>query len=190
MSLSQMSFFDTTLGLTLDLHELFTLLHHPRMPASAAHHLSKLKYLDGAAQLKLDASGPVDDLGSLAFGGKIEVLGATVDYHHFRKAGKDLTGTIHFTPYLIKSDNLRGYWANSPITAWFEIENYLSRPKAMLTAHVESDKSEINDVASAFFPWEGVSGEGLADIYVDLSCAEYRTGPRNSILRVPRRSRT
>jgi len=175
MSLSKLSFLDTSLDLKLDLAEVLTLLHDRRIPESASERLQRIRHLDGTALLKLDASGPLDDLRALAFGGTMELLGVNLDYEHFRKIGSDLTGTIHFTPYVIKSDELRGWWAHSPVTAWFKIENYLSPPKALLTAHVASNESDINDVASAFFPWEGVYGEGLLDIQVDFACPGFRT---------------
>ena len=174
ISLSKLSFLDASLGLNLDLYEVLKLLHDNRIPESLGHSLRRLKYMDGTAILKFDASGPLDDLQALAFGGEMELLGANIDYQHFRKPGRDLTGTIHFTPYVIRSDNLKGWWANSPADAWFQIENYLSPPKALLTAHVESEEAEINDLASAFFPWEGVYGEGLVDIHMDFSCPGYR----------------
>lgn len=174
MSLSKLSFLDTSLDLKLDLDEVLKLLHDSRIPESARRRLKRIRQMDGTALLKLDASGPLDDLRALAFGGKVELLATNIDYEHFYKAGRDLTGTIHFTPYVVKSDNLTGWWAHSPVNAWFQIENYLSPPEALLTAHVASEESEINDVASAFFPWKGVRGEGLLKIQVDFSCPGYR----------------
>jgi len=114
ITLSRLSFLDASLGLKLDLYEMLTLLHDSRIPESLGHRLRRLRHMDGTGLLRFDASGPLDDLPALAFGGKMELLGANVDYQHFRKVGRDLTGTIHFTPYVIRSDNLKGWWANSP----------------------------------------------------------------------------
>jgi len=173
ISLSKASFLNISGDLKLDLFEVGKLLHSQRIPTCARKHLIKIESISGKALLTLDASGTLNDLKSLAFEGKLKLLNTSLDYKPFRKTGKGLRGTIRFTPYTIKTDNLSGWWADSPFICSGKIENYRSSD-SQLKMHVESKQGMIKDLASAFFPWIGVKEGGVVNINIDFFCRGYR----------------
>ena len=99
ITLSKVSFLDTSAELKLDLFEINQILHSKIIPRKAQRHLKNLRSMKGKALLTLDASGPLNDLSSITFGGKLELLNATLDYQPFRKVTRNLNGIIQFTPY-------------------------------------------------------------------------------------------
>jgi len=173
ISLSKFAFLDLSADCELDLLDLHKFLHSNIMPPAARKRLMKFSSMSGSSLLKLDISGPINDPGSLSFGGSLKLLKADFDYKTFRKPGKDLYGTIRFTPYLITFSDINGYWANSPVICNGEIENYRTR-QSQIRVRVESEAAVINDLTSAFFPWKGVQGTGLVPIEIDFFCQGYR----------------
>ncbi|MFH0814117.1 MAG: AsmA-like C-terminal domain-containing protein, partial [Pseudomonadota bacterium] len=173
-TLSNLDFLDLSADFNLDLFDLFNLLTSHHLPLTVQHRLQNLNELSGKAKLTLDVSGPVRDLKALTFGGRLELLNANVNYQPFRKVGNNLSGTIHFTPYVITFPNIRGFWAGSPFVCNGEIEDYRTR-NSQINVQVASGSALVNDLASAFFPWKGVEGNGMVDITVDFHCQGYRT---------------
>ncbi len=131
--------------------------------------------MNGKGLLALKASGPLNDSGALAFEGKLTLIDADIDYRNFRKPTKKVNGTFQFTPDTITITDVTGWWANSPFTCLGEIKDYRSAEKSKIYVHVASENADINDLASAFFPWKGVQGKGLVKIFIDFNCLGYRS---------------
>ncbi len=159
----------------LDLLEMNNLIHVNKIPPDVLRELEVLQSMNGQGLLTLKASGPLNNLGALAFEGKLTLIDADIDYRNFRKPTKKVNGTFQFTPDTIKITDVTGWWANSPFTCSGEIKDYRSSEKTKIYVHVASENADINDLASAFFPWKGVQGEGLVKIFIDFNCLGYRS---------------
>ncbi len=159
----------------LDLFEMNNLIHVNKIPPHILNELEKIQSMNGKGLLALKASGPLNDSGALAFEGKLTLIDADIDYRNFRKPTKKVNGTFQFTPDTITITDVTGWWANSPFTCLGEIKDYRSAEKSKIYVHVASENADINDLASAFFPWKGVHGEGLVKIFIDFNCLGYRS---------------
>ena len=159
----------------LDLFEMNNLIHLNKIPPDVLQELEVLQSMNGKGLLTLKASGPLNNLGALAFEGKLTLIDADIDYRNFFKPTKKVNGTFQFTPDTIKITDVTGWWANSPFTCLGEIKDYRSSEKSKIYVHVASENADINDLASAFFPWKGVQGEGLVKIFIDFNCLGYQS---------------
>jgi|GEM_PF-3019689 len=159
----------------LDLFEMNNLIHLNTIPPDVLRELEILQSMNGKGLLTLKASGPLNNLGALAFEGKLTLIDADIDYRNFRKPLNKVNGTFQFTPDAVKLTDVTGWWANSPFTCLGEIKDYRSKEKSKIYVHVASENADINDLASAFFPWKGVQGEGLVKIFIDFNCLGYRS---------------
>ena len=173
ISLFNRAFLDLSANCSLELADLNKFLQSNIMPPAARNRLKKLSAMSGGSLLKLDISGPINDPGSLTFGGSLKLIKAAFNYKTFRKPGKNLYGTIRFTHYLITFSDINGYWANSPVICSGKIENYRTR-ESNISVRVASEEAVINDLTSSFFPWKGVQGAGLVPIEIDFFCQGYR----------------
>jgi Predicted membrane protein len=159
----------------LDLLEINSLIHVNKIPPDVLRELEALQLMNGTGLLTLKASGPLNNLGALAFEGKLTLIDADIDYRNFRKPTKKVNGTFQFTPDTITITDVAGWWENSPFTCVGEIKDYRSAEKSKINVHVASENADINDLASAFFPWQGVHGDGLVKIFIDFNCLGYRS---------------
>lgn len=175
ISLSRSRFLDISARVALDLEEVGRILHSPLLPAEAQVHLKSLLGLGGSGLLTLDLSGPLTDLGSVTFGGSLELRDATVDYPRFFHVASRVNGIVAFTPYVIEFKNITGLWETSPFTCSGTIESYRNR-QSKLNIHVESAQADINDIISAFFPWKDTYGQGEGRTAMDFYCEGYQSG--------------
>jgi len=159
----------------LDLLEINSLIHLNKIPPDVLRELEALQLMNGTGLLTLKASGPLKNSGALAFEGKLTLIDADIDYRNFRKPAKKVNGTFQFTPDTITITDVTGSWANSPFTCLGEIKDYRFAEKSKIYVHVASENADINDLASAFFPWKGVHGQGLVKIFIDFNCLGYHS---------------
>ncbi|HPD60729.1 MAG TPA: AsmA-like C-terminal domain-containing protein [Thermodesulfobacteriota bacterium] len=159
----------------LDLSEMNNLIHLNKIPPDILRELEVLQSMNGKALLALKASGPLNNLGALAFEGKLMLIDADIDYRNFCKPAKKVNGTFQFTPDIITITDVTGWWANSPFTCRGEIKDYRSAEKSKIYVHVAFENADINDLASAFFPWKEVHGEGSVKIFIDFNCLGYQS---------------
>ena len=75
----------------LDLLEMNNLIHIKKIPPDVLQELEVLQSMNGKGLLTLKASGPLNNLGALAFEGKLTLIDADIDYRNFYKPTKKLT---------------------------------------------------------------------------------------------------
>ena len=161
---------------TLDLLEMNNLIHVDIIPPDVLKKLENLQLMNGKGLLTLKASGPLNTPEALAFEGKLTLRDADIDYRNFRKPLKKVNGTFQFSPDTITIADFTGWWANCPFTCVGEIKDYRSAEKSKIYLHVTSENADINDLASAFFPWKGVRGNGgPVTIVIDFNCLGYQS---------------